>query len=815
MHRDVPFLPLRRLVVPPLFCLVGALSGATFHVAPDGNDRNPGNAGRPFASFAGARNAVRASGRLGQEPMVVLFRPGVYYLPEPVVFTAADSGAATAPVLYQAEAGGEVVISGGKKLTLKWQPMANGIFTAEVPADLTMDQLFLNGVLQRMARYPNYDPAVAVYGGYATDAFSPTRAAGWADPAGGFIHAMHQYLWGGYHFRITGKNPDNSVNYEGGWQNNRPMGMHDRYRFVENIREELDAPGEWFHDRKARRLLFRPPAGADLARSTIEVARLRSLVELRGTREQPVRFIGFQGFTFRHATRTFMDTKEPLLRSDWSIYRGGAVFFEGAEDCTLDRCLLDQLGGNAVFLSNYNRRVVIRTCWIRGCGASGVAFVGSPAAVRNPLFKYEQRASYAEIDRTPGPLTDDYPADCAVEDSLIMQIGRIEKQVAGVEISMARRIAVRNCTIFEVPRAGINISEGTWGGHLIEGCDVFDTVLETGDHGSFNSWGRDRFWQLRDTPDREAAELALLDAGEPTVIRNSRWRCDHGWDIDLDDGSSNYDIYNNLLLGGGLKLREGFRRHAWNNVIVNNSLHPHVWYPDCGDTFTHNIVMGPYRPALMGAGQWGRELDYNLFTTSAADRAAYAGHGADAHSVVGNPQFVDPTAGDFRVAESSPALALGFRNFPMDDFGVRDPQLRVHARAPGIPPLRHLSAVSSALVYDWLDAQIRDLEGEEYSAFGLSAEAGGVLVLDAPGHAEAVQIGLRTGDVILACGVVAVRTVDDLTGCIAAAPADLPLPLRIRREQKDLKVTLPARPLPPRRSSSVAPRRRRAGRPAH
>ena len=24
------------------------------------------------------------------------------------------------------------------------------------------------------------------------------------------------------------------------------------------------------------------------------------------------------------------------------------------------------------------------------------------------------------------------------------------------------------------------------------------------------------------------------------MLRNNRWRCDHGWDIDLDDGSTNY-----------------------------------------------------------------------------------------------------------------------------------------------------------------------------------------------------------------------------------------------------------------------------------
>ena len=210
-------------------------------------------------------------------------------------------------------------------------------------------------------------------------------------------------------------------------------------------------------------------------------------------------------------------------------------------------CEFDQLGGNAVFVNNYNRRVPIRGCYIHDSGGNGVAFVGDPKAVRNPLFEYGQRQDYATIDKTPGPQTDNYPADCIVEDCLITRIGRVEKQAAGVQISMAQGITVRHCSIYEMPRAGINISEGTFGGHVIEFCDVFDTVLETGDHGSFNSWGRDRFWGLKDAPAEELPQLALLDVVKPNILRNSRWRCDHGWDVDLDDGSSNYEIYNNLL----------------------------------------------------------------------------------------------------------------------------------------------------------------------------------------------------------------------------------------------------------------------------
>jgi hypothetical protein len=73
-----------------------------------------------------------------------------------------------------------------------------------------------------------------------------------------------------------------------------------------------------------------------------------------------------------------MDNREPLMRSDWTIYRGGAVFFNGAEDCALEDSFIDQVGGNAVFVNNYNRRIAIRGTQIAKAGASGICFVGDP-----------------------------------------------------------------------------------------------------------------------------------------------------------------------------------------------------------------------------------------------------------------------------------------------------------------------------------------------------------------------------------------------------------------------------------------------------
>ena len=314
----------RTVALVVLVSLLGTASipAGTFFVAPDGADNNPGTFERPFATLQHAQAAARKLA--GRESVTVFLKGGTWYLSEPLVFTPVDSGSKEFPVAYQACGGETPILSGGSKLLLKWNLYRDGIMQAKIPPGITFDQLFVNGMRQHLARYPNFDPNVRHFNGYAADALSPQRVARWKDPRGGFIHAMHAAEWGGMHYRITGKGPDGKLLYEGGWQNNRPSGMHPQYRMVENIFEELDAPGEWFLDNKTGTLYYYPPAGLDLSRAIIEVVRLRHLVEFRGTEKSPVRFVHFKGLTFRHAARTFMDNREPLVRSDWTTYRGGA-----------------------------------------------------------------------------------------------------------------------------------------------------------------------------------------------------------------------------------------------------------------------------------------------------------------------------------------------------------------------------------------------------------------------------------------------------------------------------------------------------------
>lgn len=761
-----------------------------YFVSPSGNDLGDGSLGQPFATLQRAQAAVR------KRPGDVFLRGGTYYLPGTLRFTAEDSGPKRKPIVWQAYQGEQPIVSGGVQLTqLNWQPLTNGILATKVPSDLRTEEIFVNGERQVLARYPNRDSRSKYFDGYAADAISTNRSARWADPAGGYYHAMHPHLWGDFTWRITGKEPSGKVKLEGGWQNNRGAAEHKTIRFVENIREELDAPGEWFLDSKTSTLYFYPPPALDVSHARFEATRLTTLVEFQGSKSKPVRFVSLQGLTFRHAARTVMETREPLLRSDWAIFRGGAIRLEGTEDCALADCFLDQLGGNGIFVNHYNRRTTILRTHVARAGASGICFVGDPRAARNPLFHYDQVNKLEDLDLTAGPKTDNYPADCLVEDCLIYQTGRVEKQTAGIHLDLAQNITLRHCSIYDVPRAGINIGDGCWGGHVIEFCDIFDTVKETGDHGSFNSWGRDRFWRPAvnevNAWVKQVPALPLLDAVKPTILRNNRWRCDHGWDIDLDDGSSHYIITNNLCLQGGIKNREGYRRVVENNIMVGSGFHPHVWYAGSGDVFRRNIVSADYQPAIMPPPPWGKEMNHNLLhrpmSPVGAATSLQAKSGRDEQSLIGDARFVDPAKGDYRVQESSPALTLGFVNFPMDRFGVQAPGLKALARTPDFPAGAAFgpsvtNRVSSQHV--WLGAKVRNILDEgEMSAFGLPGVTG-VLVLTVPRDSALARSGLQTNDVILAVNLKDVADVETLVKYAPQLTSTNGYSLKISRNQK-------------------------------
>lgn len=758
-------------------------------VSPDGNSKNSGTEELPLNNLEEALHKAReVKGSDNGICIEIKLLPGEYHLEKPIHITSDLNS-----LSIVGSGTGNTYLKGSKVLNLKWYKYKNNIWVADVDEKIEFDQLFINGRQQILARYPDYDENGGHWQGHVADVISPGRINTWKNPVGAIVHIMHKAEWGDFHYVIDGIDENGEAILKGGHQNNRPEnGLHKEYRMVENVFEELDSPGEYFYNLNKQKLYYQPQEGIDLSIAKIEVSVLKHLIELHGTIDNPVQNIKISEINFSHTKRTMMENYEKLLRSDWAMYRGGAVLIEGAKNCEINDCEFVNLGGNAIFVNKYNRNIQITGNYIHEIGATSISFVGDTSSVRSPSFYYYEFVPLEEMDTIIGPKNDLYPAECIVSNNLIHRTGRIEKQTTGVQISMAMDITVSHNSIYDMPRAGINISEGTWGGHIIEFNDIFNTVLETGDHGSFNSWGRDRFWhpnrKILDSLTTAIPDMPKWDAIHTTIIRNNRLRCDHGWDIDLDDGSSNYHIYNNLCLNGGIKLREGFFRTVENNIMINNGFHPHVWFKNSGDVFRKNILMTNHKDIHLRG--WGKKVDFNLFPTEDDLNKAHENN-TDANSIYGNPLFKNPEQGDFSVEENSPALKLGFENFSMEGFGVRKPELKALAKQPDIPDL-HISEFQKEKIKtrNWLGAKIKNVETlGERSVAGLEKEEG-ILIFQVEKGSLADLSGLQKGDVIVKCEDKIVKSMDDLLSTHQGSNWLGHLNLIVFRNQKENRIRI-------------------------
>lgn len=296
-------LPTVMITVPLGLLLAGRpWAAGQFHVSLDGSDAAAGTEAAPFRTIARARDAIRATG--GASGATVIIHGGTYYLPDGVEFTEADSGSADGPAVYRAADGEEVWLNGGAPLSLDaFGPVSDAATQARLsPAardhvrqitlsdDLrarlsppwpatwwnyrrgvtALTELFSGDQRLPMARWPN--------SGYATfgpiidaaqeDGETPTFSYTGERPER-WTQAVEDGLWlYGYWRRgyraefIRVKRIDTAAkSIELAARNSLgPLetGGASRYCAI-HVLEELDAPGEWYLDRKRGVLLLWPP----------------------------------------------------------------------------------------------------------------------------------------------------------------------------------------------------------------------------------------------------------------------------------------------------------------------------------------------------------------------------------------------------------------------------------------------------------------------------------------------------------------------------------------------------------------------------
>lgn len=611
------------------------------------------------------------------------------------------------------------------------------------------------------------------------------RSKNYKDPSTGYIRALHNCGWGGNDYYILGKDENEETGLSLLWNgdNNRGDGYKPDALVVENVFEELDCENEWFYDSKTGILYVYPSADIRLESSVISAAVSTEIIRIVGkSHENPVKDISIRGIDIVKTARSMFASRNEgkeyisLLRGDWCVARTGAVYIENAENISLSDINFLDLGGNAVFCYGYNSGHIFDNNEMINLGASGVQIVGCADAVDDPSYwehkNYPDHQVHAVTVKHPdiiGPVSENYPRDITVSNTHIQNIGIYEKQSSGVNVSVASRIKILHNTIHKSARSCINVNDGSFGGHDIAFNDVFNSQLETTDHGPFNSWGRDRYWSVPNfngggefgeiIRNYNGYDISKLDAYQTISIHDNRFHHDfstgHSWGIDLDDGSANYEIYNNLILGIGIKLREGFDRVVHNNIIVDGKLEIHVPYAQARDRIYSNI--------FIGSNPWGfAGCDDERFykTEDFVDRNWYFNFGGDIYlpgwSYVNDrqnpydinavlnedPEFKDVSHNDYTVLNSDAMKTTGFINFEMNEFGK-----------PGCPYkspvfVKNTSDTAAKPLFkaEWKGAVISDMDDGIMSSTG-SPNKDGVYFEKVPSDSEAFRLGFRDRDI--------------------------------------------------------------------
>jgi hypothetical protein len=525
------------LCVRILACALGVLfgsaafAGTELHVAPNGSDANPGTLDKPLATLQRARDLIRQLRKGDQPPqggVRVILHEGRYFLAEPLVLGPQDSGAEGAPIIYSAEAGKNVVLSGGRLIT-GWKNVRDNLWTVALPevqqGKWYFRQLFTGDRRLTRARSPNSGfflstGPLSKYAGGLKDHWGGMKAVGG-------LRATEPDLFCGMNFRAgdikAAKDLDQAEvltwhSWECSWQTVRrideaqhdvyfntpcryPVGFFSpecRYR-VENIAEALDEPGEWLLDRKTGVLSYLAAKDENPNTMGIVAPVLQKLLVLDGDGHagQFVQHVTFSGLSFRHADYPLgiYDVApgwpaqalkvDPTWPKDFppgytdaqaAPNCGQVIEFNSARHCTLERCEVTLIGNYALAIQNASRANRVAGCFLHDLGGGGIR-VGPPTRTVKNLDK------------------DDTPSDNLIEDNTIRHTSLVHPSAVGIMIAQSQANRVRHNEIADIGYAGIHIG-WTWGrdpnytsDNLLEANHIFGAMRDLADAGGIYSLG--------------------------------------------------------------------------------------------------------------------------------------------------------------------------------------------------------------------------------------------------------------------------------------------------------------------------------------
>ena len=667
-----------------IFCLLTAfvLSGLGFvspqkiYISPAGIDSNPGTPDKPLATLNAAaikaREIRKNNKSVGQVEIIAL--RGEYFMMQPLILTAEDSGTENGFLVFKSEPGEKAVFRGGIQIS-GFEKVSDKLWKVFVPQvawyDSYFEQLYVNGQRAVRARNPNTgfyrvknvtetvlekgegrSPELAVQK-IELDNFDALGFGTFSQQDFRDALIIFYHNWDNTRKRVTGLTKQGSSVFTAGegmkpWN---PINNKSRY-LIENYRAALDAPGEWFLDRSGF-LYYIPLEGQRIENTTFHIPVITNFISIQGdpVSGKKVENVKFENLVFEIAGyKTPPEGNEPAQAA---APVDAVITLDFSGNIEFRNCEIAHTGTYAFWFRRACSNCVVNQCYMHDLGAGGVKI--GETVIR--------------------PRQEEISNNITVDNNIIRDCGHIFPCAVGIIIFNASDNNLTHNEIADLRYSGISVG-WVWGyaqspskRNKIE----FNRIHHLG-------WG-----ELCDM-----GGVYTLGASEGTTVSNNVvhhvYSFDYGgWGLYTDEGSYGITMENNLVY---VCKNSGFHQHYGKENIIRNNIFAFNIRSQLQATrieehqsilFSRNIIY--FNQGTLLSSNWHKFnllTDNNLYWDTRtkdirfADRsfAEWQKSGKDIHSIVADPMFVDPAAFNFKFRANSTARKIGFVPFDYSKAGV-------------------------------------------------------------------------------------------------------------------------------------------------
>ncbi|ROO59634.1 parallel beta helix pectate lyase-like protein [Micromonospora sp. Llam0] len=477
-----------------------AATQATYYVAPDGNDANPGTITSPFRTLQRARDVVRTINGNMTGDIYVYLRGGSYPVSSTIEFGPSDSGTNGYRIIYAAHANETPVLEGGVQVT-GWTQHSGDIWKAPLDRANKLRALYVNDKRAYMAT-----KTINSAGCHGTYNITAGQAA-WAWESGSQCEGARYSL---SDFPAIARNQDDieietattwttaivgvrqvtttadgrnrvalfqqpgAAIAQGAYNGNAQVGGSHK---VMNAYEFLDTPGEFYFDKTSQTLYYYKASSENMATATVFAPNnVTTVLRIAGVSTgSHARNITISGLTVQHsdwnlfnvAGSAFKQAQQGNLgalayaKGNFHVYyyrnvdvTPGMIQIQNADGITLQRNRIQHTGADGINMVNDVQDTQLIGNYTNDIAGSAVT-VGHPQHVYIGDHTATNREKYS-------PQVEGLPRNIEIKNNYIYDSAVLFNGHSPISAYFADTLTIQHNLIEKTPWSGITLGWGWW-----------------------------------------------------------------------------------------------------------------------------------------------------------------------------------------------------------------------------------------------------------------------------------------------------------------------------------------------------------------